>query len=254
MIIKRSISNSSIIVPSNNGNNSPVILERKDSEDSAEITVNNNLVQKGTRIHARKKKITFSPEVIMTETFHHKNYTKSEKKKCWYNLEDFSQIKQENKESVILTKGGRIQMQDHCFRGLENRVYESAMLRKRRRYQARMAVFEEQEMYRQRAEFAEGLFLKDAEEKAIAARYNSQSNACAYEAYNRGLMDEMEASKEHYNKKLKPVSATTSSEVPRTGKNINICAHKKQQHKPLVYVFSNLLKKHKQSFESYLSH
>merc|ERR1719223_2638019 len=124
-------------------------------------------------------RITFSPVVIMTETLHHKNYTKNEKSQCWYNFEELSQIKEGNKQSVILTRGGRIQMQDQCIRGLENRVYESAMTRKRRRNQARMAVFKEQDICRQRTELGEKLFLKDVEE-SIAARYHSQSNVCAY--------------------------------------------------------------------------
>jgi len=217
------------------------------------MSVNNDYTER-KEIHNRKRKISFYPEVIMTETLHHNNYTMEEKIRCWYNREDYVQIKREFKQTVELMEkkeAGGIpakQQEEHCFRGLENRMYERSLARKRNRKKSQGAVFKGQEIRRQHLESKkeeEQLMRDETEEEAVATRYNFYSKHCALEAYNMGLLDEAEVFNGEKSKQEK---------VPKKDYNETRTRRKKPQQQQWVSIFSSTFRrKHCESFEGYSS-
>jgi len=251
MIIKHSRRNAVIMIATDDRQNCSSPLERK---DSAEMSVNNDCNEK-KEIHNRKKDVSFDPEVIMTEVIHHKNYTMEEKIRCWYNQEDFAQIKKEFKQTLeLMKKAGGIpkeQRQEYSFRGLENRMYERALARKINRKEARRAVFEEQEIHRQHLENEEEkqLMRNDAEEETIAARYSLYSKRCALKAYSMGLMDEAEAFDEDNPKQERLLKKYYNETKTRRKKS----QQQKQQQQQWVSIFHSTIRRHCESFRSHLS-
>jgi len=179
-------------------------IRRLEKKYSAEIPVNE--YEKRNDVHTtfcnrkderENNRVSFCPEVNMTEILHHKNYTKEEKSRCWYIKYDYVKTKKKLQRIIQLTNTGELEQQEedndeHYSRGLENHLFERAFERKVIREEARKAVLQEQELQRRR-QFEEGQeVIKDAAE-AIAARCILFSKQCAFEAYNMGLMDEVEA-------------------------------------------------------------
>eukprot|EP00546_Thalassionema_frauenfeldii_P006977 CAMPEP_0178922582 /NCGR_PEP_ID=MMETSP0786-20121207/16239_1 /TAXON_ID=186022 /ORGANISM="Thalassionema frauenfeldii, Strain CCMP 1798" /LENGTH=159 /DNA_ID=CAMNT_0020596973 /DNA_START=125 /DNA_END=600 /DNA_ORIENTATION=- len=127
----------------------------------------------------------------MTETLHHKNYSKDERQSCWYSKSEYSTIKREFQETLKLVVSGKLDQRDdndtergHCLRGLEIRLFERSVERQSMRAQGRMLVFREQKIQEE-----QGI----TNDEAIAEEYTLLSKQCAFEAYNTGLMDEVDA-------------------------------------------------------------
>mmetsp|Transcript_14504 Transcript_14504/g.21382 ORF Transcript_14504/g.21382 Transcript_14504/m.21382 type:complete len:227 (+) Transcript_14504:55-735(+) len=179
MILRRKLTN-------NADNNDILLLQRKDSAEICVSEMQNKVVS-----NKKFNKVSFCSEVIMTETLHHKNYSKEEKLSCWYNTYDFSAMRKEYQEILRLAISGEIHQRDenetgreYCLRGLEHRLVERSEERKSMRLHGRMLVFNEQAVQMQQG-------TRDAE--AIAEEYTLLSEQCAFEAYNIGLMDEVDA-------------------------------------------------------------
>jgi len=243
MILKQSRGNDIIMIGKKNHQNTTMLLERK---DSAEMSVNNDYYNDEKNINSRKKNVSFYPEVVMIETLHHKNYTPKEKIRCWYNKEDFVQIKKEAKRVLELIKAGGIPKDQHdkyCFRGLENRIYQRNFAKKRNRTEARRVVLEKQETHRQNpeSEEKEQLIRYCSEEEIIATKYSLCSQHCAREACNMGFMDQLEAFKEDTLK-------DDYVEIKTRRKKLQ-----QQQQQQWVSIFSGILRKHCVTFRNYLS-
>eukprot|EP00546_Thalassionema_frauenfeldii_P000715 CAMPEP_0178938772 /NCGR_PEP_ID=MMETSP0786-20121207/26515_1 /TAXON_ID=186022 /ORGANISM="Thalassionema frauenfeldii, Strain CCMP 1798" /LENGTH=239 /DNA_ID=CAMNT_0020617525 /DNA_START=6 /DNA_END=726 /DNA_ORIENTATION=+ len=175
-----------------------MIIEKPSSptskvSDSAEMSVDESqakVFQTMTQIHERRRRkvVSFFPEVIMTETLHHKNYSDTERAACWYSKEDFAEARREYTRTLKLKKEQKEnefrQDEENCFRGLEFRILDRAIQRRNTRTDAWMAVFHEQAAQRHKGV---------RNEDVIAARYFLISRACAFEAYNTGIQDEIEA-------------------------------------------------------------
>lgn len=200
-------------------------LRRK---DSAEISVDGI---KKKAIRKSIKKVTFFPEVVMTETLHHKNYSKEERQSYWYSKADYSRIKREFQETLKLVVSGELDQRDdndaereHCLRGLEIRLFERSMERKEVRAKGRMLVFIEQKIQEE-----QGI----TNDEAIAEEYTLLSKQCAFEAYNTGLMDEVDAFS--------------------NGLGIRINPEEKKRTTQRTSYFSNLFQTQGESFRNYLS-
>jgi len=189
-----------------------IFQQRKNSmrglegRDSAEIFVNECDKEKNLHrtIHNEKdkkqNKVSFCPEVMMTEVIHHKNYTEGEKMRCWYLKSEQVQMRKEFQQAVQLMEADELEQKEHedneyCSRGLENFVVKRALERRKVIKAARREVFREQVIQRNFQEVGGGKeqgIIRNAEE-AIAARYILFSNYCAFKAYNVGLRDEVTA-------------------------------------------------------------
>lgn len=161
--------------------------------DSAEMSVDESQAKVFQTMkqtpERRRKAVSFFPEVIMTETLHHKNYSDTERAACWYSKKEFAEARREYTRTLIKLKKEQKenefrQDEEHCFRGLEFRILDRAIQRRNTRTEAWMAVFDEQAAQRH-----QGVRNEDV----IAARYFLISRACAFEAYNTGIQDEIEA-------------------------------------------------------------
>mmetsp|Transcript_22942 Transcript_22942/g.34803 ORF Transcript_22942/g.34803 Transcript_22942/m.34803 type:complete len:222 (-) Transcript_22942:1985-2650(-) len=200
-------------------------LRRK---DSAEISVDG---MQSKAIRKTIKKVTFFPEVIMTETLHHKNYSKDERQSCWYSKSEYSTIKREFQETLKLVVSGKLDQRDdndtergHCLRGLEIRLFERSVERQSMRAQGRMLVFREQKIQEE-----QGI----TNDEAIAEEYTLLSKQCAFEAYNTGLMDEVDAFS--------------------NGSRIRINMEEKKRTSQQTSYFSNLFLTQGESLRNYLS-
>jgi len=168
--------------------NSPKV----ESKDSAEISVNGlqeKAVQSTKQRAENANKVSFCPEVIMTETLHHKNYSETERANCWNSKEDLAKTRQGYIRTLKWMKENEFRQdnsfdQEHCLRGLEFRILDRATQRKNTKTEAWLVVFQEQAAQRH-----QGVRNDDV----IAARYFLISLPCAFEAYNIGLADEIEA-------------------------------------------------------------
>mmetsp|Transcript_18913 Transcript_18913/g.21109 ORF Transcript_18913/g.21109 Transcript_18913/m.21109 type:complete len:350 (+) Transcript_18913:148-1197(+) len=142
-----------------------------------------------TKFH-HKRRVSFDTnEPDMATTINLKNYTEEEKEQCWYSKAEIFRIKQEIEPLVRLMKRGELRdneeqyipnQQQHCGRGLENRIPQQAMIRKTHKRRAWWEVFHEQYMQQYRG-------YRDSD--TIARRYLTVSQYCAYIAHNNGLMD-----------------------------------------------------------------
>jgi len=223
-------------------------LLQLETKDPAEISMGYN--------QKKAKRVSFCSEVIVTETLHHKNYTKKEKMKCWYIKSDFSQIKKGFLPTIELMEAGEPEQQEHCFRGLENRIIKRALERREIRKEARRAVFREEEFQRIYKEGEEGQALMSDADEAIAARYIIFSKYSAFEAYNMGLMDEVEAFRIAEIRQERTIATLVTNETKALLKNYTLGGKKRrresQQHNsrlPLSFLF----REHGRSFQSYLS-
>jgi len=169
-------------------------LERK---DSAEIAVNK---QEKTRENQQRdvtKVVSFNSEVLITDTLHRKNYTEKEKSDYWYIKSRFTNTKKSLHRVMQLMMADKFERQNfdtHFFPGLESHQSFKGLLERRKlRKEAIKAVFEEQELQHRSMEEEKGTIKQERIEEAIAARYLLFSKQCAFEAYNLGLMDEVEA-------------------------------------------------------------
>jgi len=187
--------------------NSNLILVNMERKESPEMSIKRIayetpeesvccLRDEDARILTRRKRVFFYPEVIMIETLHHKNYTKEEKMRCWYSKStddsDFMEMKKELQRTIHLmkkimnsTKHTLEEYEKHSkdrysFRGLENRINSSK--RKLVREGARSSVFQQIQTRND-----------DDEPASIAEQYCHYAKQCAFEAYDMGLMDEVEA-------------------------------------------------------------
>lgn len=174
-----------------------MIIEQSNSpkvelKDSTEISLNGpqeKVVPSTKEGGENTNNVSFCSEVIMIETLHHKNYSETEKKNCWNSKEDLAKMRKEYTSTLKWMKENECRQdnsfeQEHCFRGLEFRILDRAIQRKHIRTEAWMAVFQEQA-----AQIHQGVRNDDV----IAARYFLISRPCAFEAYNIGLADEIEA-------------------------------------------------------------
>jgi len=156
-----------------------------EKKDSAEIPRCNSL--------KKVKRVSFYPMAMVIQTLHHKNYTKGEKIKCWYIKSDFDQMKIDFSPTIELMEAGETEQQEHCFRGLENRIVQRLLERKAMRKEALKAVFQEEcfQSFHRKNKKGESSGISSAE--AIAVQYTIFSKYSAFEAYNIGLLDEVEA-------------------------------------------------------------
>jgi len=191
------------------------VKNNKDNHDSDNISdqvdpfnereEGNSIFVFETKQKKKKKSVSFHPDVIMIEMLHHKNFTDEERRQYWHNKVDLLLIKQDIIPIVYWMRSGiKLSKQDihddddkydecrddndddYCTRGLEHRVYDRAMERKGHRIQGRDAVLEEQE--RQLA-----LGMRFRNDNAIAFRYASVSNYCAFKAHEVGILDEIDS-------------------------------------------------------------
>merc|ERR1712003_458254 len=98
-----------------------------------------------------QKKVSFCPNVSMIQTLHHKNYTRRERKNCWYKKSDFVEWKKDSQPTVNLMKAGESEGEGHCFRGLEHRVVTRARERRKIRMDAWRCIFKKQRELRHHA-------------------------------------------------------------------------------------------------------
>jgi len=278
MIVKTSRTDAIIMIAANSKKKTSKPFERK---DSAEMSVNNGYTEK-KEIHNPKKEISFSPEVIMTETLHHKNYTMEEKRRCWYNQEDFVEIKKEYKKTVVeltkkkksdvtpeerwynqedfvhikkeckqtveLTKKKKSdgipkeQQEEYCFRGLENRMYARALARKKNQQKARRAVFKEQEKRRQHLENKE-------KEQLMRDDAEEEAIATRYSVYSK------HCALEAYNMGLMDEAEAFNGDNSKQEKDYNETKtrRKKSHQQRWVSIFSSKFRQHCESFKSYSS-
>mmetsp|Transcript_30881 Transcript_30881/g.46890 ORF Transcript_30881/g.46890 Transcript_30881/m.46890 type:complete len:236 (+) Transcript_30881:123-830(+) len=189
-----------IIKPALNVSTSRVecALNRVDSKDSAEMSVKTHgktsyyVKEEEQEIEkdVTKKRVSFYPHLDMLETINRSNYSTDEKVKCWYTASDIAEMRKEFQRTINVIKFGEEQEyyrenEHFCPRGLEAHLVDGrALERKSLRSAARQAVLLEQ---------ASSRHVSMSVEEAIAARYMALSKQCAFEAYNVGLMDEVEA-------------------------------------------------------------
>jgi len=185
-----------------------LIAERQDSADIfAEDSQSHQKIIIPTS-NNEEKKVSFSSKIpAIIETMHHTDYTEEEKLRCWYCKADLIQMKREFHVCIKLKEkkkesSERLEQQEQKYRhnrehcnnkeqyfgssqvDLENNTSERIVQRRIFRTEAWRAVLQEQGMQMNRG-------LKNV--GAIAARYTLVSKQCAFEAYNTGLTDEVEA-------------------------------------------------------------
>jgi len=142
-----------------------------------------------------RRKVTFSCTVEVTEILHYKEYTREEKKSCWYTLRDIARIKERNVHIAKLFRENKKEEQvslllndddeEECSRGLEHRVVPGGG-RKNVRDAARAMVLNEQRNQQKMQESVRNPTM-------IAERYRTISRSCEIKAYRTGLMDQIQA-------------------------------------------------------------
>mmetsp|Transcript_12047 Transcript_12047/g.18481 ORF Transcript_12047/g.18481 Transcript_12047/m.18481 type:complete len:234 (-) Transcript_12047:116-817(-) len=126
------------------------------------------------------KEVSFCEKVIIFKTLHHCNYTKAERKQCWYATPELMKINRLKEVTINLFHDGILESDTDEFslRGLEHRTIYTG--KKRRVKTARMVVLETQRY--QRFNHPDN----------IMTCYKAASESCRLQAYVNGAMDEIE--------------------------------------------------------------
>lgn len=211
----------------------PPISKENDSAEMSVDTYQAKGFQTMKQIHkGGSRVVSFFPEVIMTETLHHKNYSDTERTACWYSKEEFAEARREFTRTLKLKKEQKENEfrhdEEHCFRGLEFRILDRALQRRNTRTEAWMAVFHEQAAQRH-----QGVRNEDV----IAARYFLISRPCAFEAYNTGIQDEIEAFRN--DDSLKQMSSKTLEFLKTQTPSPKIQHRRKRMRNAFSRVFRN---------------
>ena len=113
-----------------------------------------------------------------------KNY----KSLFWYNQYDYLRTRKQERITVALMARGMLSPDDpdHCFRGLEQRIKPGRRERNKNRFLAALTVILEQDRQ---------YFESVHDEQILAKLYSNVTGQCAYEAYERGLADRLEANR-----------------------------------------------------------
>lgn len=105
--------------------------------------------QQQETIATPKKGITFNNRVTVRRTIHIADFTNEEIDACWYSYMEYSNIRRHVQETILLAEHEIISeardCQTYCCRGLEGFTSEGMEGRRRRRNNAKMAVFDEQD-------------------------------------------------------------------------------------------------------------
>jgi hypothetical protein len=134
---------------------------------------------------ADKCRVKFQHEVRVTEIPHFRSFSAGEIRNIWYGRDDFASMKDEIKRTISLIEA-RIYVDDtdkYSSRGIESRIGENVMRRKRNKAYGLLAVLEEQDYQDTR-----GIW----DPIAIASAYKLASRHCAEEAHKIALADELE--------------------------------------------------------------
>ena len=133
-----------------------------------------------------KRKVTFFEKVAIRETIHLNEYTAAERRRSWYNKGELKEINCQLKKTAVSMQVGQLKTDTDfdCKRGLEFRVGEKAIQRRRRISHALMVVLSEQEDQR---------MLGMLDPVTISLAYRLISKVSAAKAYDVGLRDELEA-------------------------------------------------------------
>jgi hypothetical protein len=156
-------------------------------KDTPLVTPSNNLSVNDKKINCNgKRHITFFDKVTIRETIHVHDYTADERRKSWYNKRELKDIKQHLKKTAVWMLSGKLKIDTefNCQRGLEYRVGEEAVQRRRRISYALMVVLSEQEEQRT---------LGKCDPVTISLAYRHVSRVSAAKAYDVGRCDEIEA-------------------------------------------------------------
>jgi len=138
-----------------------------------------------------KRQVTFFEQVAIRETIHLNEYTTDERRRSWYNKHELKEIKKRLKRTAVSMQVGKLKVDTDfdCKRGLEFRVGDKAIQRKRRISHALVAVLSEQEDQK---------MLGILDPVTISLAYRLISRVSAAKAYDVGLCDELEAYCENY--------------------------------------------------------
>lgn len=126
------------------------------------------------------REVSFCEKVVIYKTLHHINYTKAERKKCWYATKELMEINSLKEVTINLFLDGILESDtdEFCLRGLEHRTIDTG--KKRRVKTARMVVLETQRYQR--------FNLPDN----IMICYKAATESCRLQAYANGTLDEIE--------------------------------------------------------------
>jgi hypothetical protein len=135
---------------------------------------------------SKLRQVKFFKKVRVHETIHIHDYSDDEFERSWYTKIELKEIKLDVYRTVCLMKTGELEVDDdsECSRGLESRIGEIAIRRKKIISCAIWVVLWEQEQ--QSAQ-------KIIDSLAIAKVYAPTSKLSAIMAHNIGLRDESES-------------------------------------------------------------
>ena len=138
-------------------------------------------------IKKESKKVRFFQSLQFRETLHISNFTEEEIANTWFTSKECVQMKREEQQTLELLKSGAFNgdCDQHCARGLENRVRKGALERRLNREVARFTVLDEQD--RQEYQLQHN-------PEAIAKAYIAACNHSMVAAYNVAVLDEIFAS------------------------------------------------------------
>lgn len=153
-------------------------LSSFDKSGSISLTTDFNLrVAKDALHFPSRKTVLFSPDPVVIDILHIKDFSLEEKRATWYTRNELRTIKDEAKQIANLDRSENSEV---CFRGLEAKTLAGARLKRQNRIDARAAVFFEQEMQ-------EGEGYSDPD--AIADVYFEYTERCELEAQMMALRD-----------------------------------------------------------------
>ena len=155
----------------------------------AETSVINQTKNKSTITpeDEEKKVVRFSTVVTVTEHLHILDFSPQEKKSCWYNREEFRELRSEIRLIAEMLKHNLfVDEERYSLRGLEDRLHLERRIgtKSQMRYAARLAVLSEQDIQQD---------LCVTNESMIRNVYIQHSHSCAVAALHRGQRDEKEA-------------------------------------------------------------
>jgi hypothetical protein len=135
----------------------------------------------------RPRKVTFNPQVIVTEIMHKRYLSSKTFKKIWMTLEEYESIMTHMKKTIrMITRGECIDEEDdhYCVRGLEAKTREGHKQRIQNRQSVKRAVFRQQEV-----QYHEGI----CNPEFIADVSRAKSANSAHEARDLAMQDSKEA-------------------------------------------------------------
>ena len=163
------------------------------------VLQDDNLCRSSHEVHERKKittpiheitigssrRVSFSPYVVTHEVLNRDDYTADEMQASWLNIDEMNEMKQTARIEARLVEAGFLV---HCMgfstRGLEARMKDGHIRKKRSRINAYAAVYS-------------GIVIQEDEdfydEGIVSEAYHIYSKPCAIEAQLIGIQDELEA-------------------------------------------------------------